>query len=83
LSLRHSLWPSALSVKDRLRYGELVTLAPGVSPTAVSTGWYDTLAIGSSTPPPNLPEAPLGLVLPLLGASALGLTWWVWRHGVA
>ena len=61
---------------------EAITLASGVSPAAVATGNYDTLAIGSSTPPPNLPEAPFVLAVPLLGSALLTVTWWLKRRRI-
>jgi alpha-tubulin suppressor-like RCC1 family protein len=59
---------------------EVITLGPGVSPTAVATGNFDTLAIGSSSPPPNLPETPLVVAFPVLGASLFGVARFVRRR---
>lgn len=47
---------------------EVITLASGVAPTAIAAGAFDSLTIGSATPPAKAPETPLA---PFLPASAI------------
>ena len=59
---------------------EAITLAPGVTPTAVAAGDYQGLAIGSGGPPPNLPEISTVVAVPFIGGVLLAAAWWVRRR---
>ena len=54
---------------------EATTLALGVTPTAIAAGAFDSLAIGSATPPTNAPETPMALFLPAGAAAVFGGFW--------
>jgi len=55
---------------------EAVTLASGVTPTAIAGEDFDVLVIGSTSPPSSLPEAPWPIALPATGALGAATAWW-------
>jgi alpha-tubulin suppressor-like RCC1 family protein len=63
---------------------EAITLAPGVTPTAISAGVFYSMAIGgiggTASPPASTPETPAAIALPALAASSLTSYWLVLRR---
>ena len=66
---------------------EVISLGAGVIPTAMAAGAYHSLAIGSSNPPPVLPESPVLVALPAAAAVLFGAGVWAAarrrNHGTA
>jgi len=59
---------------------ELITLASGVTPTAIAAGTGFSFAIGSSGPPPYAPETPFVIVLPAIAATTFAGFWVISRR---
>ncbi len=55
---------------------QAITLAAGVTPTAISAGGAHSLAIGAAGGGSGLPETPLALAIPITGGFLLAATWW-------